>query len=136
MILKIYSDGGARGNPGPAAIGVVIYGDSQKITEFGEKIGLATNNFAEYTSLETALVRAAAICQRERVELIEVFMDSQLVINQITGQFKIKNSQLAKILGRILSLEKKLPKIKYNLVARENNRQADKLVNLALDQSP
>lgn len=133
MKLLIFADGGSRGNPGPAAIGVVIFGDGAKIAEFGEKIGVATNNVAEYLALKKGLEEAVKICQDEKVDYIEVFADSQLVIKQVTGQYKIKNQALATILAQILQLEKKLPKIKYNLVKREENREADKLVNTALD---
>lgn len=132
MKLTIFADGGARGNPGPAAVGVVVYSNGKKVTEFGQKIGFTTNNFAEYKALEAGLKTAVKICQKEKVELIEVFMDSQLVVKQLTGQFRIKNATLAKILGEILKLERILPKINYNLIERTKNWQADKLVNLAL----
>lgn len=134
MKLKIFADGGARGNPGPAAIGAVIFLNGDKLTEFGKKIGFTTNNFAEYKALELALTEAVKILGKQKIEVIEIFMDSQLVIGQLTGQFKIKNPNLAKIIGKILKLERVLPKINYNLVEREKNWQADRLVNLALDK--
>lgn len=134
MKLTIFADGGARGNPGPAAVGVVISKNGEKLKAIGEKIGTATNNFAEYKALVRGLEEAVKICKEEKIDELEVFADSQLVIKQITGQYKIKNPSLAEILGQILQLEKKLPKIKYNLVERAKNWQADRLVNLALDQ--
>ncbi len=134
MKLTIFADGGARGNPGPAACGVVILANGQKLAEIGQKIGFATNNVAEYKALETALEKAVEIYQKQKFETIDVFMDSQLVIKQLTGQFKIKDPKLAVILANILKLEKLLPPVNYNLVERAKNWQADRLVNLALDQ--
>lgn len=133
MKLTIFADGGSRGNPGPAACGVVILANGQKLAEFGQKIGITTNNFAEYKALELAFEKAVTICQKQKFEKIEVFMDSQLVIKQLTGQFKIKEPKLAGILANILRLEKFLPPVKYNLVERSKNWQADRLVNLALN---
>lgn len=133
--ISIYTDGGARGNPGPAAIGVFIEGDGQILGEIGKRIGEATNNFAEYCAILEGfdfLLKNKSLLGKET--RINFFMDSQLAYAQISGIYKVKNEVLAKLLFKIRQKEKeiKLP-IKYSFVPRELNKKADKLVNQALD---
>ncbi len=135
--LNIYCDGGARGNPGPAAIGVVIKSCDGKniIASFGKTIGVATNNTAEYE----AVVAAFLFLGKNKIEttMINFFIDSTIVVNQLNHLFKINKKHLIKFVNKIKKLEKKTaPIVIYRLIPREQNRQADKLVNDALDKSP
>jgi len=133
--INIYTDGGARGNPGPAAIGVFIEGDNKVLVQIGEKIGETTNNFAEYSAVLKGLnFLLDNLKLLNKDSKINFFMDSQLVYSQIIGLFKIKNATLRDLLFKIKEKEAeiKLP-ITYNFVRREKNKNADKLVNLALD---
>ena len=132
MNLTIYTDGGSRGNPGLAAIGVVIEQGSEKKIEFGKRIGVATNNVAEYT----AVLEALQYVQEQSLPSTDIhfFLDSLLVVNQMNGLFKVKDVNLQMLLQKIRSLEQQLhKKITYTHVPREQNREADKMVNLALD---
>lgn len=135
--LNIFTDGGARGNPGPAAIGVFIRDDKDtKIAGFGKKIGVSTNNTAEYKAVIEALFWV--IKNKEKlskdVEII-FFLDSNLVRSQIAGIFKIKNSHLRDLLFQVRQLESEIAiPINYSYIPREKNKEADKYVNLALDR--
>lgn len=134
-VINIYTDGGARGNPGPAAIGVFIEGDGKILGEIGKRIGETTNNFAEYSAILEGfnfLLKNISFLGKET--RINFFMDSQLAYSQISGIYKVKNEVLAKLISKIKQKEKeiKLP-IKYGFVPRELNKKADRLVNLALD---
>ena len=135
--LNLFTDGGARGNPGPAAIGVFIRDDRDaEIAGFGKKIGVSTNNIAEYKAVIEALFWI--LKNREKLSKtvkINFFLDSNLVFSQITGLFKIKNSQLRDLLFQVrqMELEINIP-INYSYVPREKNKDADKYVNLALDR--
>ncbi|MBI4062302.1 ribonuclease HI family protein [Candidatus Gottesmanbacteria bacterium] len=131
MKFIIHTDGGARGNPGPAAIGVVIEDSGRKtITEFGKRIGVTTNNVAEYTAVREAL---RSIKKEEGIE-VDFFLDSTLVTNQLNGRFKVKDMKLRELLFDIRSLEQGLGgNIHYHVIPREQNRRADFLVNRALD---
>ena len=135
--LNLFTDGGARGNPGPAAIGVFIRDDSgTKISGFGKKIGVSTNNIAEYKAVIEALFWI--LKNREKLSKtvkINFFLDSNLVFSQITGLFKIKNSQLRDLLFEVRQMESEIDMpINYSYVPREKNKDADKYVNLALDR--
>ena len=128
--LIIYTDGGARGNPGPAAIGVVINSEG-----FRDYIGETTNNVAEYRAVVEALryVRSSVQAQA-KVELITFFLDSNLVVQQLNGRFKVKEPKLRELLAQIRILEQEVGSvIHYHLVPREQNTRADFLVNQALD---
>lgn len=135
--LIIFTDGGARGNPGPAAVGVVIKNDQGKIVEqFGKLIGETTNNIAEYTAVVEALswVHNNLTIEQLNNTTISFFLDSNLVVNQLNGLFKIKKSNLRNLMWSVRELEGKLGiKITYSYIPREKNYQADKLVNQALD---
>ncbi len=134
--LLIYTDGGARGNPGPAAIGAVLQDESGKIVgEISEYIGEATNNIAEYEALVRALTLAKKIFKEALREMkIEVRMDSELVVRQLSGVYKVKDPGLKEkfaVLAR-MRLED-VPNIIFTHVRREQNAHADALVNQALD---
>ncbi len=134
--LVIYTDGGARGNPGPAGIGVVFYkddgaGNQTRVDEIKKYIGETTNNFAEYTALVTALERAAELGYKS----IQCYLDSELVVRQLTGVYKIKEATLRPLAARVLALTNKFDSITFTHVPREKNAEADKLVNLAIDQA-
>ena len=134
--MIIYTDGGARGNPGPAASGIYIT-DNQgnKIVGFGKTLGHTTNNIAEYTAVVEAF--AWVIAHRsEFAESLEInfFMDSQLVYSQILGLWKVKNEALGNLLGNIREKQQSVNAIvSYAHIPREKNKEADRYVNLALD---
>jgi len=128
----IHTDGGARGNPGPAAVGVVIEQNGQCITEFGEKIGETTNNVAEYTAVLKALQYLQST--KSKVDEIQFVLDSLLVVNQLKGIFKIKDAKLQLLAAQVKALEKNIcGKVIYTSVPREQNKRADFFVNQALD---
>lgn len=131
--LTIYSDGGSRGNPGPAAIGVVIEGQ----TEISKCIGIATNNQAEYTAVIEALkwVSNHLTATSEVAVEVEFFLDSQLVVEQLNGRYKLKNEGLKPLFWEVRELTLKLGgKVTFQHISREQNKEADRLVNEALDK--
>ena len=131
--LTVYCDGGARGNPGPAAYGFVIFNEhDSKIYEEGRAIGNTTNNVAEYSAVIAALKYVLSI--KYKVLSIKFFLDSQLVAEQLSSRWKIKNENLRNLYFTTRELEKKIgAKFTYSSVPREQNQEADRLVNLALD---
>lgn len=137
MILNIFTDGGARGNPGPAAIGVVIKDEKNTIlSEIGKTIGNATNNVAEYTAVVEALESVKRQVISDKIERIQFFLDSTLVVNQLNGLFKVKDANLRNYIVKIRELEEDVGgNIFYKYIPREKNWQADMLVNQALDQT-
>jgi len=132
MILKVYTDGGSKGNPGPSSIGGVGYANGKKIFEFKKSIGIATNNDAEYIALITALekVKLPPTPYPLRPNKIEFYSDSRLMVNQVNGFFKVKNGKIKEYILKIRSLEQEinLP-ITYRYIPREQNIEADRLVN-------
>lgn len=128
--VKIFADGGSRGNPGPSASGfVVLDKEDNVLVDKGVYLGVTTNNQAEYTSLKLALEE----CRKMDVREVEVYMDSLLVINQMKGIFKVKNRDLWPLHDAVKSLAKGFRKVTYNHVPRELNKAADAAVNRALD---
>ncbi|MEK6856783.1 MAG: ribonuclease HI family protein [Nanoarchaeota archaeon] len=133
MLSKIFvhADGGSRGNPGPAAIGVLILDEEKnELESYNERIGNATNNVAEYKALLKALQLAVKHTRKE----VHVFMDSELVINQMNGIYKVKSPELFELFQQVKDYEGEFTKVVYNHVPRENKFQtkADWLVNEAL----
>ena len=131
MILKVYTDGGSKGNPGPSSIGGVGYLENKRIFEFKKSIGVATNNDAEYRALIEALEKVRSYeLGVMRVTQIQFYSDSRLMVNQVNGFFKVKNGKIKEYILKIRSLEQEinLPII-YYLIPREQNVEADKLVN-------
>jgi ribonuclease HI len=129
--VKIFADGGSRGNPGPSSSGFVVLDMEDNIlVDKGVYLGVTTNNQAEYTALKLALEE----CQKMKVKEVEVYMDSLLVVNQMKGIFKIKNRDLWPIHDAIKTLAKQFEHISYSHVPREFNKLADAAVNRALDE--
>jgi ribonuclease HI len=130
--LTTYSDGGARGNPGPAGIGFVIYGEHSNILEnVGMSIGTATNNQAEYKALLAALQAALKLGALE----VDCYLDSELVVKQLQGKYKIKEEGLKPLASEVLKLTARFEKIQFHHIPREKNKLADKLLNQALDEA-
>ena len=132
MKLFIHTDGGARGNPGPGAIGIVIANEKKEIIkEIGKFIGRSTNNEAEYQ----AVVEALKTCGEKKNLDIEFFIDSLLIVNQLNGKFKVKEPRMKKYFNEIKLLEKNFRSVKYTHIERSKNYAADKIVNEVLDNA-
>ena len=134
MNLQIYTDGGARGNPGPAGVGVVIVdkANGDKIDEISKYLGETTNNQAEYQAAITGLARAVEL----NAQSVELISDSELLIRQCRGQYKVKNQDIAQRFLELKNLETRLGgRVQYRHVKRELNKQADALANQAMDNS-
>ena len=130
MKARLFTDGGARGNPGPAAYGFVLEAeDGTVLAAHGEAIGTATNNVAEYSALLAGLRRAAEL----GVDEVEVVSDSELMVKQMTGVYRVKNEALRDLSLEAARLARALPRVTYTHVRREHNELADRLVNEALD---
>ncbi|NCN07453.1 ribonuclease HI family protein [Candidatus Falkowbacteria bacterium] len=126
----LHSDGGARGNPGPAGIGVVLeIGDKKKL--FKKYIGESTNNQAEYQALILGLEEAI----KAKAEEVDCYLDSELVVKQLNHEYKVKNAGLASLFVKVHNLSQQFKKIKFIHVFRESNVEADKLVNEAIDKA-
>ncbi len=129
--LIVYTDGGARGNPGPAAIGFVIYDAAGKeLKKFKHYLGIATNNQAEYRALIAALTEA----QNLGFTRLVCHLDSELVVRQLTGKYKIKEAGLKPLAAEALALTAKFLQVEFVHVPRHLNKLADQLVNEALDE--
>jgi ribonuclease HI len=127
----IFTDGGARGNPGPAGIGAVIYNEHKKvIAEISEFLGVATNNQAEYKALIAAFRKAADLGAAE----LECYLDSELVVKQLKGEYRVKDKDLAVLFLAIHNLSLSFKKITYTHMPRERNKEADRLANEAMDR--
>ena len=130
MKVVVHVDGGARGNPGPAAIGVVVSGpDGEVLEEVAERIGVATNNVAEYRALLRGLERARALGARE----VEVVNDSELVARQVAGAYKVKHPAMKPLHAEAIAALSEFDRWKVRSVRRADNARADELVNEALD---
>jgi ribonuclease HI len=130
--LFVYSDGGARGNPGPAAIGVVVVDEEGKIIAgYKESIGIKTNNQAEYLAMIKAFEIAGKYSRKAHFQ-----SDSELIIKQLLGEYKIRNKELLELFKIVEEKEKKFEEVSYQHVPRENEfiQEADRLVNKALDE--
>jgi len=130
--VSIYTDGGARGNPGPAGIGAVILGDDgARLKEISKSIGHATNNVAEYTAVIYGLQEALFL----KAEEVDLYIDSELVAEQLRGGYKVKNETLRPLFEQVLHLIQGFKRFSVNHVPREKNTDADKLVNKAINLS-
>ena len=130
MKAKLSTDGGARGNPGPAAYGYVLEAeDGTVLAAHGETIGTATNNVAEYRALVAGLEKALEL----HVDEIEVVSDSELLVKQMRGEYKVKKPALRDLWDEATDLARQLRSVRYTAVRREHNELADRLVNEALD---
>ena len=127
---RLFTDGGARGNPGPAAFAYVLEADDGTVlAAHGEAIGVATNNVAEYSALVAGLEKAVEL----HVGELEVVSDSELMVKQMRGEYKVKNAALRDLSLRAAGLARRLDRVTYTAVRREQNVLADRLVNEALD---
>ncbi len=130
MKARLFTDGGARGNPGPAAFGYVLEAeDGTVLAAHGEKIGVATNNVAEYSALIAGLEKAAEL----HVGELEVVSDSELMVKQMRGEYRVKNEALRELFLRASELARQIGSVRYTAVRRAHNELADRLVNEALD---
>jgi ribonuclease HI len=129
---KLSTDGGARGNPGPAAYGYVLEAeDGTVLAAHGETIGTTTNNVAEYRALVAGLEKALEL----HVDEVEVVSDSELLVKQMRGEYKVKKPTLRELWEEATDLARQLRSVRYTAVRREHNELADRLVNEALDAS-
>jgi len=129
---RLSTDGGARGNPGPAAYGYVLEAEDGTVLDArGETIGVATNNVAEYRALIAGLEKAVEL----GIDELEVVSDSELLVKQMQGEYRVKNEALRELNDEANFLERKLGRVRYKAVRREHNELADKLVNEALDRA-
>jgi ribonuclease HI len=127
---RLYTDGGSRGNPGPAAYAYVLEAEDGTVLDArGEAIGVATNNVAEYSALVAGLERAADAGVSE----LEVVSDSELVVKQMRGEYKVKNKALQDLFLDASRLARRIQRVTYTAVRREHNELADRLVNETLD---
>ena len=130
MKARLYTDGGARGNPGPAAYAYVLEAeDGTTIASHGETIGIATNNVAEYSGLIEGLRKALEL----QVPEVEVVSDSELMVKQMRGEYRVKNEALRSLSLEAAALARRLGRVEYTHVRRAHNELADRLVNEALD---
>lgn len=128
--FKLHTDGGARGNPGPAAAGIVLEtADGSAVKRFGQFLGHATNNEAEYQALILGLETAAL----ENAGELECFLDSLLVVSQLKGAYKVKDARMKIFWTKAKELEKNFTRVSYTHVPRDKNSHADELVNEVLD---
>ena len=129
LIYQIFCDGASRSNPGDASIGVSISLDGEEIHTISRKIGIATNNEAEYQ----ALIDALNYCIENSIKEIEVFLDSNLVVEQVNKNFKVKAGNLKALNSQVENMIKEFEYIEFKHVYREENKRADQLANMALD---
>jgi ribonuclease HI len=129
---RLFTDGGARGNPGPAASAFVLEAENGTVLDArGDAIGVATNNVAEYRALTAGLARALELGLRE----VEVVSDSELLVKQMRGEYKVKNAALRELSLEAARLAREIGTVTYRAVRREHNELADSLVNEALDRA-
>ena len=132
MKATLYTDGGSRGNPGPAASAFVLEAEDGTVLDArGDTIGVATNNVAEYRALLAGLERAVEVGVGE----LEVVSDSELLVKQMRGEYKVKNAALRELSLEAARLGREIGKVTYRAVRREHNETADRLVNEALDRA-
>jgi ribonuclease HI len=131
MRLQIYTDGAARGNPGPAGIGIVIMNDAGEVLEQHCKfLGTATNNIAEYE----ALVNALTLARKYVPCSIQVYSDSELMVRQMMGKYKVKNEVLLRYFGTAQAMLKNFESVVFQHIPRERNKLADQLANQGIDR--
>jgi ribonuclease HI len=129
---RLFTDGGARGNPGPAAAAYVLEAENGTVLDAsGEAIGVATNNVAEYRALVAGLAKAVEL----GVDELEVVSDSELLVKQMNGEYRVKNTALRELSLEAARLARSLASVRYTAVRREHNELADRLVNDALDRA-
>lgn len=133
-VIKIYCDGGARGNPGPSASAFVVIKDGKIVYKSSKYLGIRTNNFAEYTAVIMGLSwlsKDFSFCEEGKIKFI---LDSQLVVRQLRGEYRVKSESLRKLFKLVILYREKIPKeIFFIYTSRTNNRMSDRLVNQELD---
>ena len=129
-MYEIYSDGASRSNPGEASIGISILKDNEEIATIKKRIGIATNNVAEYLGL----IEALKYCIENNIMEVDIYLDSLLVVQQVNLEYKVKSKKLQEYYNQALDLINKINNIKINHVKREFNKRADQLANQALDE--
>ena len=126
----LYTDGGSRGNPGDSAIGFFIFDEQMKLVDFGGKyLGIVTNNNAEYK----ALIEGLKLAIKNKIKKLKCVLDSELVVKQINGLYKISSPEIKIDATKVMDLRKEFDEISFNHVLRSENKFADKLVNIILD---
>jgi len=128
--IKIFSDGASRGNPGLAGCGYIIYADGQEISSGTKFLGIATNNIAEYT----AIIEAAKDPILRQFSAINFYLDSELVVKQMKGEYRVKHEGLIPLKAQLVNLLKDKT-VTFNHVPRNQNKEADRLANQAIDES-
>ena len=132
MKVRLYTDGGARGNPGPAAAAYVLEAEDGTVLDArGETIGVATNNVAEYRALVAGLRKARDL----GLDDVEVISDSELLVKQMNGEYRVKNAALIELSLDASHLAGEIGRVRYRAVRRTENELADRLVNEALDEA-
>lgn len=127
---KMFADGGARGNPGPAAGGAVLFDeDGKKIAEVGKYLGTATNNQAEYTGIIIGLEKAHEL----GIDALDVCLDSELAVKQLNGEYRVKNPELQKLFVQVWNLQHHFRTVTFSHVRRAFNKDADAMVNKTID---
>ncbi len=130
MNLFLFSDGGSRGNPGPAGAGFVLYNEKREELLTGNNfLGIATNNVAEYTELILGLQKAQELGTKN----IECFLDSELIVKQLNGEYRVKHPDMKPLFSQVKTLSSSFKSISFTHVRREKNKRADKLANEAMD---
>jgi ribonuclease HI len=131
-VFVAYADGASRGNPGPSAVGIVIYdGEGREVHRESRRIANGTNNEAEYRAAVAALEAVIGL----GASRVELRMDSELVVRQLTGRYRVRNPRLKPLHGRLLDLRARLESVTFRDIPRTDNRLADQLANQALDRS-
>ncbi|MGI6576132.1 MAG: ribonuclease HI family protein [bacterium] len=129
-LIKLFTDGAARGNPGPAGIGVAIIGHTGSVVvECSEYIGETTNNIAEYRAFIRGLQEATALSPAE----VHAFCDSQLLVRQVKGEYKVRHENLIPLYQEALALIRQLPRFQITYIPRSENKYADALANQGID---
>lgn len=129
--MKLYSDGGARGNPGPSAGAAILLDvNGAQVFNIGEYFGIGTNNQAEYKGLLLGLTE----CLSRQILDLDCFLDSELIVKQLKGEYKVKDQTLSQLYQSVQMLLPKFAKVSFTHVPRSNNKLADKKVNEILDQ--
>ena len=134
--ITIFTDGGARGNPGPAGGGAVIVSDGKVLKEISQFLGEKTNNFAEYEAVIVGLQTLKKLFSTAKLKSfdIEVKLDSQLVAEQLSGRYRVKEESLFSQFIKVHNMQvKDFPRIKFTYIPREKNKEADRLANEAMD---
>jgi ribonuclease HI len=134
--VRIYTDGGARGNPGPAGIGAVIIdldqgSEGETLATVSKYIGETTNNQAEYQAVIAGLTEAAS----QKAQEVEIISDSELLVKQCNGEYKVKDPDLAQLFMKVWNLQQNFKKVTFTHTLRSGNKEADRLVNEAIDKA-